>query len=134
MRLLEEELPSSLPKSSGGAYKSRPLSADDIKKAKSAATAAPLSPPSASGKKDAESGKRQREDDEEAFPDTTDEVVKDDNRPPKKKKKKVSWAPEEKLVTVKTVDKYLPTLVRDSDQSHQSAVSAAALTHYRLCW
>jgi len=110
VRLIEEEVAPVLPKG-GGSYKSKPLSADDIKKAKSA-SASPVSPPlSSSGKRDADhSGKRQRDEEEEAFP--ADVGVSDESRHPKKKRKRVSWAPEEKLVQVKTVEKYLQPLVR----------------------
>jgi hypothetical protein len=113
VQLIEEDVTTPHPiAKGGGSYKSKPLSADDIKKAKSAGGAAavtPLSPP----RRDSDPGKRARDDEEEAFPDSADvRYDEGESRPSKKKKKRVSWASDEKLVQVKMFEKYLPSLVR----------------------
>lgn len=131
MQLIEEDLSAPLPKS-GGSYKSKPLSADDIKKAKSAsASASPLSPPSSAGRRDSDPGKRQR-DEEEAPADALE--VSEEGPTPKKKKKRVSWASDENLVQVKTFERYLPAIVLDSrtQQLTMSRMGEVVLTH-RLC-
>lgn len=115
VQLIEEDVTAPHPIAKGvGSYKSKPLSADDIKKAKSsgAAAASPLSPPLVSTRRDSDPGKRQRDDDEEAFPDSADVSYDEgEGRASKKKKKRVSWASDEKLVQVKMFEKYLPSLM-----------------------
>jgi hypothetical protein len=125
VQLIEEDVTAPHPIAKGvGSYKSKPLSADDIKKAKSsgAAAASPLSPPLVSTRRDSDPGKRQRDDDEEAFPDSTDVSYDEgEGRASKKKKKRVSWASDEKLVQVKMFEKYLPSLVRHPRHSQPHA-------------
>jgi len=122
VQLIEEDLTLPHPIAKGAnSYKPKPLSADDIKKAKGsstkAATAPILSPP-LSTTKQVEIGKRQREEGKEAnLGGEAMEVIHEEEAPqPSKKRKRVSWAPEDKLTTVKTFEKYLPSLMGNTSR------------------
>jgi len=144
VQLIEEDLTLPHPIAKGAnSYKPKPLSADDIKKAKGsstkAATAPILSPP-LSTTKQVEIGKRQREEGKEAnLGGEAMEVIHEEEAPqPSKKRKRVSWAPEDKLTTVKTFEKYLPSLVHTFLKNHIHSLRVGAFSidgeHFTTVW